>query len=729
MIISSSFYVEIKRTFKDKKTWFYVLLTLLSPLLGFVIKINPIQTAGTQVIINPLMFGIVGAFVTFSCFTLLEMDRVNKFRTATITEAVISPVVLSISRVIAVFLVSCITSILVLLLYLPYTTFKMGALFNLTLYIKAYALYMIPCMWIGILFTSICYHLTYRKDATVILLTIFSLYGFSSSSQNNFILRWINPNMPALSDGFGNDRLLQMTLYNRIFWLLLLVGTWIISLLFIRKYGKGFLGSAWHNMHQIKNYFFTFLGAGLILISLYMYSNQPFYNHASAVVDWDAIADTGESIIVKSVVANLRPDVEKGTMYGNVEYIISRLTKPVIKKLVINSGYHVYSIKINGENISFVDLKDDNYLVKHIEFEIPQGTNIKIEVEYGGYPMNWGFNQSTPGIDSISKENVDLSVSSLMPRIGGGNTTCVNIDLPRGLIPLTEYVDQKIELLSENEDGTATWQIKSNFDSLGLNAAAFKCREIDANNIHAKFYYNESYSELLENNDIDEVLTDVFSYCTEHYGPLRYLENGNLRLIQTSVFLFGGTASNGSSKMSETTFSPDSLSESWKGASDKEILAHEIIHQWWGLNTSCEESEAYPEWSSEGLTVYATYRLYKEKYGEEYGYENYVANWKDEVSKMQRSFYHRHSEYLSFMPQNFADTIHVNEGATMKYSLMPLKIYYAAKLLGGESAMDAVLKELSETNSSPFITYQDFLDACGLTEEDLSLERLGNLYD
>lgn len=39
----------------------------------------------------------------------------------------------------------------------------------------------------------------------------------------------------------------------------------------------------------------------------------------------------------------------------------------------------------------------------------------------------------------------------------------------------------------------------------------------------------------------------------------------------------------------------------------KEILAHEIIHQWWGLNRMIWENPDTPEWTSEGLTVYSTY--------------------------------------------------------------------------------------------------------------------------
>ena len=44
--------------------------------------------------------------------------------------------------------------------------------------------------------------------------------------------------------------------------------------------------------------------------------------------------------------------------------------------------------------------------------------------------------------------------------------------------------------------------------------------------------------------------------------------------------------------------------------------------------------------------------------------------------------------------------------------------------MGGEEAMDRILRQLFNREidpAYPYLTYQDFLDACGLTEEDLSL--------
>ena len=59
-----------------------------------------------------------------------------------------------------------------------------------------------------------------------------------------------------------------------------------------------------------------------------------------------------------------------------------------------------------------------------------------------------------------------------------------------------------------------------------------------------------------------------------------------------------------------------------------------------------------------------------------------------------------------------------------RYSEMPLKILKAEQLVGGEEAMDRILRGLFNRELDPmypYLTYQDFLNACGLTEEDLDL--------
>ena len=130
-------------------------------------------------------------------------------------------------------------------------------------------------------------------------------------------------------------------------------------------------------------------------------------------------------------------------------------------------------------------------------------------------------------------------------------------------------------------------------------------------------------------------------------------------------------------------------------------------------------------WSSEGLTCYTTYRIVKEIYGEETARRAYVERWQSELDDYNNNFYVRQPEYLSLMQEQYQADIAVSLRSVRLYSEMPLKLLKAEELVGGEEAMDKILFDLFNREQDweyPYLTYQDFLDACDLKEEDLNLE-------
>ncbi|MFR2334126.1 MAG: hypothetical protein ACLS63_14770, partial [Flavonifractor plautii] len=153
-----------------------------------------------------------------------------------------------------------------------------------------------------------------------------------------------------------------------------------------------------------------------------------------------------------------------------------------------------------------------------------------------------------------------------------------------------------------------------------------------------------------------------------------------------------------------------------------EVMIHELVHQWWGLGNMFDTADP---WSAEGLTCYTTYRIAKELYGEDYAREHYVNQWRAEVEDYYLNFYVRHPEYLEALPEAERLAISNSLSGMRRYSEMPLKILKAEELVGGEAAMDEILHGLFNRELDPmypYLTYQEFLDACGLTEEDLTLD-------
>ena len=135
-------------------------------------------------------------------------------------------------------------------------------------------------------------------------------------------------------------------------------------------------------------------------------------------------------------------------------------------------------------------------------------------------------------------------------------------------------------------------------------------------------------------------------------------------------------------------------------------------------------SDSSSLWSAEGLTVYTTYRIVKELYGEDYAQEYYVAQWQKAVDDYYLDFYVRNPDYLDVLPEDKQLEITDNLTYVRQYCEMPLKILKAEALVGGEEAMDRILNGLFNRELDPmypYLTYQEFLNACGLTEEDLNL--------
>ncbi|MCL2066955.1 MAG: hypothetical protein FWG99_05780 [Treponema sp.] len=719
--------VEINRIFRAKHTWLFVALTIFSPVFGLTIfKMNEVETAGTQLIINPLLTGAVGSALLFALFTLLELDRVNKYRVSALTDTIISPVTLHIAKMIAVFSVALFTGLITILAYFPYTMIKMESFADPVLYVSAYSLFMIPAMCFGSLFAAIFHQIFRRADISFIMAAACVLASFYFFSTGDILLTWVITNIPVFSDGFGNIRPIRMGLYNRLFWLLFLTGSWIISLLCTRRYEKGIFGSLVYNS---KKWYVPLLGALLLLFSINHYRNQPFFNKAPLEIDWsgiDSVHEINSGLNVLSATAHVIPDFNMGTLYGEIRYIIGEDCAYGIKRMNINCGYSIYSMTADGISIGSTDLANDQFYTKIIEIDIPEGTK-ELKIEYGGYPMLWGASKlGFLGVE-ISRHNVELRVSSLIPDMRLKETkTEVRVVLPGNFIPLPSSLIPTVIDGVDNGDGTKTWVITHpKVDYIEFFAADYVSRIVDvtgstAGSMTVEFFYHRNFHSLLEEHGIDEVLADVFNFCIERFGPLHFLQDNYLRLIMTSAYNFGGGAVQGLSDMSETTFSIYSLTDPWKGATGMEILAHEIIHQWWGLNRVIwDDFDDFPAWTSEGITVYSTYRLYKEKYGEEYVQANYVDKWKQSVEEMNRNFYRRRPEYLEILPQRFRDIISVSERGVLKYNYMPLLIHRAAQLAGGDEAMDKILFTLAQSNNYENLTFQEFLAACGLSMEEL----------
>lgn len=721
--------VELRRLMLSPGTWLVAILTLCSPLAGYRFYMPTIGgTRSNLWIANPVLAGALGGTILFAMLTLYELDRIRKSNMGELTDSVVSPLSLNTAKLMALLLVAVFTALLTMVVYLPFTAFKMGHLFGASTYFASYFIVLLPALWLGVLFATLFYRFTYRVDLSVILLVASAAPCYRGFLEEDFILRWINPNVPVYSDGFSNAPVLRTVFYNRLFWLFILGGICLLSGLCTRKYGKGMLGSFLVNAKKLYR---PLTAAICIGFAVFLYLGQPFVNHAP--MEYGNHNAMSERVTVNAISTLAKPNVIVGTQHGTTTYLLTNSSNNSVEcSLEIDCGYTVKGITANGQPLLFTDLNNDLYLSKLVTFQLPAERDIELVVTYGGYPQIWSNSASILTGNEISSRFVNLTVASFAPLVnavwGRQMTNTADVVLPGSMTPLV--MGGSVQLMSDNGDGTKTWHLdRGKHSMVYMYAADYAYETIIAGDTETNFYYARNNKQTMDKYNVTGALREVLDFCSEKYGLIRVSVDQKLTLLQLSATMFGGYASSGMSVFGETTFAEDTLNDPWRGASGQEVMAHEIVHQWWGgLGVGFEgeyDLAGDPEWTSEGFTVYTTYRIMKEKFGEQYARENYVAVWEQAVENMKRNFYHRNPQYMEILPERYASRITSSERQVKAYCIMPLKILKAAELVGGEEKMDEIMGDLYKqkaASNNPVLTYSEFLSACGLTKEALDIE-------
>ena len=728
--------VETGRLFRRRLTWLAAAFAVLSPMAGLWLYRPLFSSASASYATsltgtylgNPALAGGIGGAAAFALLTAFELDRNHRSGADAITDAMVSPLRACLCRTLALLLAAAATQAVVLVVWLPFTALQTGSIFRPWLYGMAYLLFMLPGVIFAILFTASAYQITRRLDLSLILFAAFSLLSLTVWRQN-WLLCWLNPAVDYLSDDFGNTRRLQSVGYNRLFWLLLLMGLWLLSFLCVRQYGKGLFGSAVRNLRKA---YLPVLAAVLTVSGYQVYDLQPFLDHSKAEFDLDALynVDYNETVTQASTHVDARPDLSSGSYYGTASYLLHNTSgKPQTVSFRLNPGYKVTQVTANGVPVEFRDLQDDDVNRKTVEVDIPADREITLKVASGGFPQEWNILELSQGTLEISQDylNLENEIFAPVPENFLWETEerppfTADITLPAGMTPVV-FGRGIATPLETKPNGDVHWQIFDNTRSMILYAGDYVSHNIRAAGVDVEFLYSAKHQRVMEECKVDDVLKRVFEYCTEHYGPLDFYADGKMKLIEYGS-AGGGYAGDGASVMAEDSFNEEGLKDPLKGAGGSDVLAHEITHQWWGLGNMFDSTSSTDLWSAEGLTVYTTYRMMKEQYGDAYAKQTYVDVWQSEVDDYYKNFYVRHPEYLDVLPEQYCADIPNSLSGVRRYCEMPLKILKAEQLVGGEEKMDKILAGLFNREidpSYPYLTFHDFLSACALKEEDLNL--------
>ena len=721
------FPLELGRLLQSRLTWLIVLLTVLSPAAGLVLYRPATSTTMLSLYLaNPAMAGGVMGGVLFGALTVYELDRVSRSRADVLMDAAVSPLTMALTRLLALLAAAVGTLALTMLVWLPVSAGLIGSVFSGVDYALAYGLLMGLALPLSILAAGAAYQFTRRADLSLVLFAAFAALSLTVWA-DDWQLCWLNPCVWALSDDFSNFRVFRSVAWMRLTWLAALAGVWTVSYLCVRQYGKGLFGSL---ARGVRRAYRPVIALALLACSGTAYAAQPFIDHSNPDLTVMSFYEIpyAEGVTFLSRSAQVFPDTAAGTVTGRASYRFENTSgQEQSISFGVNPGYTISNVQVGGADVPFTVSGYQEYNEARLEVTIPAEEQVELTMEYSGFPQ-----ESLPtmqGGKELSGDYLCLENSALSPRVmnvlpgENGYPAAIEITLPASMTAVP-FGSSEAEVVSENADGTRTWRYEDNGAGGILYAGDYVREDIEAGGMTIQFYYGRKHQDVMEAAGAVDAVKAVVDYCTEHYGKLSFGSGETLKLIQSRV-AGGGYATDGASLLDEADFTANNLGDAAKGGGAGEVMIHELVHQWWGLGNMFDTSDSTSPWSAEGLTVYTTYRIVKELYGEAYAQEHYVDQWQQAVDDYYLDFYVRCPEYLERLPEGVRLNISNSLSGMRQYCEMPLKILKAEQLVGGEEAMDQILNSLFNRELDPmypYLTYQEFLDACGLTEEDLSLD-------
>ncbi|MCJ8173380.1 M1 family aminopeptidase [Clostridium botulinum] len=719
-----------------------MILTMICPMAGYKLYNGGMlnETLCGQFIGNPSIAGAVGGGILFAILTLLEFDRVHKYEIEGLTNSIVSPLLLNVGRLLNIGIAAIVTVSIASVLYYPYTVIKMGNVFDGYTYLNSFFLLMLPSVLLSILAASAFYQIFYRVDLSMAAFILLMLPNLIENLPIGNILHWIRPSVPTLSDYFSNTQIFRLMKHSRLFWFLIFGGLWLIGLLSVRCYGKRIFGSMRYNSRKV---YIPLIAVAMIGGGCYAFINQPnvFLISKEGILEIINNDSEDSSDKVNKEIQLLNSDLKisfdgsKGSLSGKAVYSLENLSSSKQEcRFTINPGYTIHKIVVNDKKVTFKKLEN---IRNNIIFNVPKEKNIKLTIEYEGRPKVLYFLSDFILDSNISDKYIDLD-SGFIPNIKVANSknnselTC-QLTMPSGLIPVVNPVqkDESGEAVANLTGDTTlllkdgynkTWLIHLRGTRFSLMAGDYVMKQLSNEEMPINFYYSSKHEDTMKNMSAEKVMKDTIDYCISHYGKLNNVaKNSPLKIVEKTALFPGGLAYPNYSTIGEFCFNHENLSDKSKGASAAETLAHELAHQWWGVQTVGSGGNNR-NWSAEGLAVYTTYRVAKKTHGEEYAKKNYVDIWRARVKEDNNNFYTRHPEYLKILPKRYVRDIDDNDRTLRLYSKLPLQILKASKLVGGEDKVDEILDELYKNKSKTRIIWQDFLNACELKGEELKLE-------
>ena len=733
---------EFLRLLKNKATYIIMLLHIISILLLFVDYIHKqislkmhfgfeyVASGTNEYIYRPFVIGTLTGSVLWGIFYLILTSKVKKNGTKEMIAAFMDERKHSLTRVLAFILLMIIETIICMAVLLPICMKKMDYLFSLKVYITYPLILMLPGLIMTVFVLEGLYRIFENTGVSLFIFALLTGVRFTSFFVRSPFTSWNFPQEYEVSDTVGSPGTVRIQIYTRIILLFISIGIWSLSVLFTRKYQYGPVKSFIVSLRKPLRLTVPVI---TIAIAVTMIVRQPFIDNGPIVVFDNSFFEMSEELTAKcsDVEKDFYFDTTKGTVKGTYKLNITELAKTDLE-IHHNSGLKIKKLTFNGEDVDHTtEYKKDNANMTSMSFvysrfHLPENSKGELICEFEGYPTQSKTFYKQEGyscaLRSVGRDYIymQFDIIGMYGIAANPQNIKVYFNAPADHNPIKDGYEMK--KIGDNDDGTVRWMTNDEYG--GVMSASNKIIDIDYDKADVKLEYNTKNDVAVKDNKLDKAVTDVLDYCDEHIGELDSDEAGRVSIELVSSELGGGFAAGGNAVIDESVLSADNLSDSKDGANSNEVFMHEIVHLFLGdLGLSFEDDGL---WSCEGMTVYTTYRIVKEKYGELYANKYYVDVWKNTIKKQNNNFYLRHPEYLDKLPENFKAGILNSIKTDNKYCRMPLMLLKAEEKLG-EEKMDEVIKELYSRKEEYLLngtscTYQDFLETAGLSKEDMELE-------
>ena len=158
--------VELNRIFHLRTVYMVILLTMISPIVGYNLRGTMFaQTTSSDLIVKPCITGALVSGVLFALLTLIEFARVNKQQIGALTNNIVPPFVINMMRTFAIGTIAILSVTITALMYLPYVVMKMGYVFDAYTYLNSFFIFMPSAVLLSILVISAFCQIFYRMAA------------------------------------------------------------------------------------------------------------------------------------------------------------------------------------------------------------------------------------------------------------------------------------------------------------------------------------------------------------------------------------------------------------------------------------------------------------------------------------------------------------------------------------------------------------------------------------